>query len=34
VSYGIVADGNAHTFPIVIDPKPQAVWPFRVVTRQ
>ena len=34
VSYDIAADGNAHILPIVIDAKPQAVCPFRVVTRQ
>jgi hypothetical protein len=34
VSYDIVADGNAHMLPIVIEPKPHAVCPFRVVTRQ
>ena len=33
-SYDIVFDGNAHMFPIVIDPNPRALLPFLVVTRQ
>jgi hypothetical protein len=33
-SYGIVFDGYAHMLPSVIEPKPQAVLPPRVSTRQ
>ena len=34
VSYDIVFDGNAHMLPSGIDPKPLALFPARVSTRQ
>jgi hypothetical protein len=34
VSYDIVLEGKAHMLPRVIDPKPHALFPARVSTRQ